>query len=409
MSSDSKTKYLILVPDGMADSCDEGCNPATCLAESKTPWMDRMAGAGVIGLTSTIPEGMAPASDVANLSILGYNPREVYSGRAPLEAASMGVLLRQRDLAFRLNLVTLDRNFTVMADHSADHISTPEARELIGTLGPDIEALGFSVTPGVSYRHLLIWENGPDNLITHPPHDFPGQPIAPNLPKGPGADKLIRLIIKSWKILERHPVNLRRVKRCQGPANSVWPWGQGKPPALKTLQERFGVTGSVVAAVDLIKGLGKYAGLEIINVQGATGYLDTNYHGKAQATIDALKHKDMVFLHVEAPDEAGHSGQKELKIKAIEDFDEKILSPVIEGLKQFDSWKILIMPDHQTPVETRVHEKGMVPFLILDSEAWNKFSGEPGVKFSEQAAKSTGKIVPEASKMIEILLGRENI
>lgn len=409
MSSDSNTKYLILVPDGMADSCDENGGQQTCLAESRTPWMDRMASAGIIGLTSTIPEGMAPASDIANLSIMGYNPAEVYSGRAPLEAASMGVLLRQRDLAFRLNLVTLDRNFTVMADHSADHISTPEARELIGTLGPDIEALGFSVTPGVSYRHLLIWENGPDGLVTFPPHDFPGQPIASRFPTGPGADKLIRLIIMSWKILDKHPVNLRRAKRCQGPANSVWPWGQGKPPVLKTLRERFNITGSVVAAVDLIKGLGKYSGLDIVNVEGATGYLDTNYHGKAEASLEALKHKDLVFLHVEAPDEAGHSGQKDLKIKAIEDFDEKILLPIMEGLKQFPSWKILIMPDHQTPVTTRVHESGMVPFLFLDSESWNKYSGEPTIAFSERAAASSGKIVPEASRMIEILLGRQEL
>jgi 2,3-bisphosphoglycerate-independent phosphoglycerate mutase len=321
----------------------------------------------------------------------------------------MGVTLRHSDLAFRLNLVTLDRNFTVMVDHSADHISTPEARELIGTLGPDIESLGFSVTPGVSYRHLLIWENGPDGLLTHPPHDFPGQPIASRLPTGPGADKLIRLIIKSWKILDRHPVNLRRAKRNQGSANSVWPWGQGKPPVLKTLKERFGITGSVVAAVDLIKGLGKYAGLEIVNVQGATGYLDTNYHGKAQATIEALKHKDLVFLHVEAPDEAGHSGQRDLKIKAIEDFDEKILTPVMEGLKQFDSWRILIMPDHQTPVTSRVHEKGKVPFLLVDSESWGKSSGDPAESFSEMVASSSGKVVNEASKMIEILLGREQV
>ncbi len=409
MSSDSKTKYLILVPDGMADSFEEQGGQLTCLEESKTPWMDRMAAAGIIGVTATIPEGMTPASDIANLSIMGYDPREVYSGRAPLEAASMGVFLRQRDLAFRLNLVTLDRNFTVMADHSADHISTPEARELIGTLGPEIESLGFSVTPGVSYRHLLIWENGPDGVLTHPPHDFPGQPIASKFPTGPGADKLIRLIIKSWKILDKHPVNLRRVKRCQGPANSVWPWGQGKPPLLKTLKERYGISGSVVAAVDLIKGLGKYAGLEIVNVQGATGYLDTNYHGKAQATIEELKRKDFVFLHVEAPDEAGHSGQKDLKVKAIEDFDEKIINPIMEGLKQFDSWRILIMPDHQTPVTTRVHERGKVPFLLLDSESWNKFSGEPSFSFTEKTALSSGHDVPKASKMIEILLDREKL
>ncbi|MGD9817539.1 MAG: cofactor-independent phosphoglycerate mutase [Desulfomonilaceae bacterium] len=409
MSSDSKTKYLILVPDGMADSCEEQGGLLTCLEESKTPWMDRMAAAGIIGVTTTIPEGMTPASDIANLSIMGYDPREVYSGRAPLEAASMGVFLRQRDLAFRLNLVTLDRNFTVMADHSADHISTPEARELIGTLGPEIESLGFSVTPGVSYRHLLIWENGPDGILTHPPHDFPGQPIASKFPTGPGADKLIRLIIKSWKILDKHPVNLRRVKRCQGPANSVWPWGQGKPPLLKTLKERYGISGSVVAAVDLIKGLGKYAGLEIVNVQGATGYLDTNYHGKAQATIEELKRKDFVFLHVEAPDEAGHSGQKDLKVKAIEDFDEKIITPIMEGLKQFDSWRILIMPDHQTPVTTRVHERGKVPFLLLDSESWKKFSGESSFSFTERTALSSGHDVPEASKMIEILLDRQKL
>lgn len=404
MSSDSKTKYLILVPDGMADSLDQGGD--TPLKDSKKPCMDRVASAGSMGLTWTVPEQMDPGSDVANLSLMGYSPADVYTGRAPFEAASMGVELGPDDLAFRMNLVTLDRNFTLMADHSADHISTPEAREIVASLAPYIEAMGMTVVPGVSYRNLLVWENGPEGCITHAPHDFPGEPVAARFPSGNGASTLLQLIIKSWRLLVEHPVNQRRKQRCQGAANSVWPWGQGKPPKMRTLRDRFGIEGCVVAAVDLVRGIGKYAGLRIVDVPGATGYLDTNYQGKVDAALESLKEGDFVFLHVEAPDEAGHSGQRDLKIKAIEDFDEKVVGPVLKGLEAFDRWRLIIVPDHQTPVATRVHTKGPVPFILLDSKDWNP-TREASVIFSEEAAAAAGKTVPDASKLLEMLLERE--
>ncbi|MFH1113211.1 MAG: cofactor-independent phosphoglycerate mutase [Pseudomonadota bacterium] len=409
MSSAYKKKYLILVPDGMADAPEGDLENGTPLAAARTPWMDKMASAGDIGLVRTIPEGIDPGSDVANLSILGYSPGEVYTGRAPFEAASMGIGLGQDDLAFRLNLVTLDRNYTIMADHSADHISSSEAREIIASLAPMIESLGLQLVAGISYRNLMVWGNGPEGCVTNAPHDFPGRPIDERLPSGPGADVLLRIIIKSWKILESHPVNLRRVKRHQGAANSVWPWGQGKPPRIKTFKERFDITGSVVAAVDLVRGIGSYAGLESVDVPGATGYLDTNYEGKAEAALAALKEKDFVYLHVEAPDEAGHSGQRDLKIKAIEDFDERIVGPILAGLKAFDQWRILLMPDHQTPVATRLHSSAPVPFILIDSRQWNASDKSQASGFSETAAMETGVYIDDATRMVKALLEKESL
>lgn len=404
MSSDSDGKYVILVPDGMADLPVPKLDGATPLKVAKTPWMDKLAAAGEPGLARTIPEGMEPGSDVANLSIMGYSPREVYSGRAPFEAASMGITLLPNDVAFRLNLVTLERNFTVMADHSADHISTSEAHDIISEMVPVAEQFGLAIVPGVSYRSLLVWRDGPEHCQTHAPHDIPGQFIATKLPTGEGADVLLRLIIKSWRLFETHPVNQRRKRRGQGPANSVWPWGQGRAPRIKTLKQRFGISGSVVAAVDLVRGIGKYAGLDVIDVPGATGYLDTNYQGKVDAALESLKEKDFVFLHVEAPDEAGHSGQLDLKIKAIEDFDEKIVGPVLTGLQQFPKWRLLIMPDHQTPIVTRRHSSDPVPFILLDSAKWDPDAKEPEEGFSEEKAAACGNSVEDASKMIELLL-----
>jgi len=409
MSSDSETKYVILVPDGMADALIPELDGGTPLEAARTPWMDRMSAAGTIGLARTVPEGMGPGSDVANLSIMGYSPALVYTGRAPFEAASMGVVLEENDLAFRLNLVTLERNYNVMSDHSADHISTPEAHELAAFLTPAVESFGMTLVPGVSYRNLLVWTDGPEGCVTHAPHDFPGEPIAQRFPSGPGADVLLRLIIRSWKLLENHPVNQRRIKRCQGPANSVWPWGQGRPPRIKTYREKFGITGAVVAAVDLVRGIGKYAGLDIIDVPGATGYLDTNYQGKVEAAMAALKERDFAFLHVEAPDEAGHSGQRDLKVKAIEDFDEKVVGPVLKGLEAFPRWRVLLIPDHQTPTATRVHSAEPVPFVMLDSGMWNPDAEEPDKGFSEHAALATGRMVEEASRMVEFLLEKEKL
>ena len=408
MSSDSETKYVILIPDGAADSPIPDLGNRTPLQAAETPWMDKMADAGTLGLTRTVPEGMDAGSDVAGLSIMGYSPGEIYSGRAPLEAASMGVDLTEHDLAFRLNLVKLDRNYSVMADHSADHITTAEAHVLMDALKPVLEPFGFALYPGVSYRHLLVWGNGPDGCVTHAPHDFLGEPIGSRFPSGAGADKMIRVIIESWKALESHPVNEDRLRRGQGPANSVWPWGQGKPPSMKTLTERFNITGSVVSAVDLLRGIGRYAGLEPIVVPGATGYLDTNYEGKVQAALDALKDEDFVFVHVEAPDETSHAGKLDLKIKAIEDFDKKVAGPILEGLAQFDHWRILLMPDHHTPLATRKHSPDPVPFLLLDSKEFPAESEQNSTGFSEEAAASADLFVDRADKLIEMLLQREN-
>ncbi|MFH0826029.1 MAG: cofactor-independent phosphoglycerate mutase [Pseudomonadota bacterium] len=403
MSSDSKAKYIILVPDGMADLPIPELGDQTPLEAADTPWMDRMASSGRIGLTRTVPEGMYPGSDVAGLSILGYRPSEVYTGRAPLEAASLGIELKPDETAFRLNLVTLDANFTIMNDHSADHITTAEAEQLISAIRPYVEEEGMKLFPGVSYRNILIWPGGPSDCHTHAPHDFPGQEINSRLPSGKNSDALLRLIIKSWKVFDNHPVNLARVRRGQKAANSIWPWGQGKAPKMRTITERFGVRGSVVAAVDLVKGIGKYAGLTAIDVPGATGYLDTNYQGKVKAALDSLTEGDFVLLHVEAPDEAAHSGKVDLKKKAIGDFDEKIVGPVLKGLAAFKSWRVLLMPDHRTPVSTRVHTDDPVPFIILDSEQWDP-EGEAKIPFSEKNAATHGTMIQHASELIEILL-----
>lgn len=409
MNSESKTKYLILVPDGMADVPVPELEDRTPLAVADTPWMDRMSSCGAIGTARTVPQGMEPGSDVANLSIVGYSPKEVYTGRAPFEAASMGIELGKDDVAFRLNLVWLDKNYTIMGDHSADHISSEEARELISALSPYVEVLGMKVYSGVSYRNLLVWMNGPDGCVTRAPHDFPGHEVDRLLPAGNGSDTLLRLIVKSWKLFENHPVNVRRLREGRLPANSIWPWGQGKAPQIKTLEQRFGITGSVVAAVDLIKGIGKYAGLEPLTVRGATGYLDTNYDGKVRAALRSLETKDFVFLHVEAPDEASHSGKRDLKIQAISDFDAKVVGPVLQGLKAFPKWRILLMPDHHTPVEGRIHTDSPVPFMVLDSDQWDPSGADSSRPFSEANAEASGIAVEDATKLIEVLVGKASL
>lgn len=394
-----------MVPDGMADHPMDEFGGRTPCEAANTPWMDKMAAAGMVGTARTVPEGMEPGSDVANLSILGYDPGAVYTGRAPFEAASMGVDLGENDIAYRLNLVTLDKNYTVMAEHSAGHITTEEAAELISTMGPITESMGITLYPGVSYRNLMVWRNGPNGMITVPPHDFAGEAVHPRLPSGPGAEVLLRIIIKSWKLFEHHPINRHRVSTGKLPANSVWPWGQGKRPRMQTLQERFGITGAVVAAVDLMKGIGRYAGLEALTIEGATGYLDTNYEGKVAATLNALEKGDLVFLHVEAPDEASHSGKPDLKIQAIEDFDARVAGPLLEGLSRFPHWRALLMPDHRTPLATRTHTAEPVPFILLDSEQWNPSMEGVHERFGERYAEKNGNLV-DAPKLLEMLLNR---
>ncbi len=407
MSSDFKTKHVILVPDGAADFPIPEIENKTPLEAALTPNMDRIANSGVIGLARTVPTGMDPGSDVANLSILGFSPNECYSGRAPLEAASMGVDLKDTDLALRLNMVTLNENYTIMRDHSSDHISSQEAEELIHSLEPLAGSMGFRLFPGVSYRHLLVWGRGPDSIETHPPHDFLGLPVDNKLPSGDGSQMLLKFIIASWKLLEVHPVNELRIRRGQGPANSVWPWGQGRRPKMVPHTEKFGITGTVISAVDLLRGIGKLAGLKAASNPEWTGYLDTNYQSKVDTALEALKDQDLVFLHVEAPDETGHGGKLDLKIKAIEDFDAKVCGPMLEGLSDYEHWRILLLPDHYTPLSLRTHSSEPTPFALLDSNDFSNTKEGPG--YSERIANQSGLILDNAHELFEILLGRKSL
>ena len=310
-------KYVILLGDGMADEALEELGGLTPLQHARTPRMDEIARRGVIGLAETVPAGFHPGSDVANLSVFGYDPATCYSGRSPLEAASMGVELGPDDVAFRLNLVTLAPQYgrLYMEDFSAGHITTAEARELIACLQEELGDARFSFHAGVSYRHLLVWHGGKDALSFTPPHDLTHQSIEGHLPQGDGAGELIQLTTSAQMLLSTHPVNLKRQKAGKPMANSIWLWGHGRAPRMTTLQEKYGLTGAVISAVDLIKGIGIYAGLDVIEVPGATGYIDTNYQGKAEAALEALQTRDFVYLHVEAPDEAAHAGNLDDKLQ----------------------------------------------------------------------------------------------
>ncbi len=371
-------KYIILLGDGMADWPMAELGGKTCLQAAKTPNLDSLATQGQVGMVHTVAEGFPPGSDVANLSVFGYDPRQYYTGRSPLEAASIGVHLAPSDVAFRCNLVTLrvtggksagtgGRRRAVMEDFSAGHISTQEARILMEEIDSKLSSDHVRFYSGVSYRHLMTWKGGKDNIECTPPHDIQDKDILDYLPRGDGDGFINELMEASYDILANHPVNKARVENNKRPANSIWLWGQGRRPSMPTFKEKYGVEGAVISAVDLIKGIGIYAGFEVINVPGATGWIDTNYVGKAEHALFALKSKDIVYLHVEAPDEAGHTGDLANKLKAIEDFDEFIVGNIIDGMKQFDEYRILALPDHPTPLEIRTHSSEPVPFVLYDS------------------------------------------
>src|SRR5512135_256898 len=322
-------KYIVIVGDGMADRPLKELDGKTALQKAPTPNMDRLAVGGILGRVRTVPEGMHPGSDVANLSILGYDPHRYYSGRAPLEAASIGVKLRKGDVAFRCNLVTLkynrSRTRAIMEDYSSGHITTGEATELIKEINAVFGTKSIKFYPGVSYRHLMVWNGGSADLECVPPHDITGKSILDYLPVGDGEEVIRKIMVDSVDVLSEHPINRKRVKNGQNPGNAVWFWGQGKKPALPTFRRKYSLDGALISAVDLTKGLGIYAGFRILDVPGITGYLDTNYKGKADAALKSLKETDFVYIHVEAPDEAGHSGKTKDKIKAIEDFDRLVV------------------------------------------------------------------------------------
>lgn len=360
------TKYIVLVGDGMADYPIEELGVRTPLEAARTPNMDFIAKNGTLGQAKTIPDKMTPASDVANLSILGYDPKKYYSGRGPLEAANLGIELEEDDVAFRCNLITASGD--TLLDYSAGHIKSTEAEKLIKFLDQKLGTNKLRFFNGISYRHLLLAKRGAElnlqKLKCLPPHDIAGQSITRNLPKGDNADLIIKLMQDSRQLLENHEINLVRLDLKENPANMIWLWGQGRKPDMPKFIDKFGITGSVISAVDLIKGLGRILGLEVINVPGATGYYDTNYQGKADAAIKSLKNNDFVFVHVEAPDEAGHNGDLREKLTAIERFDQIIVGSLLEYCKNEGDFRIMVLPDHATPISLKTHTPDLIPFAM---------------------------------------------
>jgi 2,3-bisphosphoglycerate-independent phosphoglycerate mutase len=396
-------KYIILQGDGMADYPLEMLGGKTPLEAAKTPNMDWLAVHGVFGMAHVIPEGFPPGSDVGNMSIMGYDPAVYHTGRSPLEAASMGVTLGANDIAFRCNLVTLggggDGMF--MEDFTAGHISTEEAAAIIADLARELGRDGIEFFAGVSYRHLMVWRNGKEQMATTPPHDITDRKVAAYLPSGDGADVLLKLTETAKPLLADHPVNKKRRAAGQRQATSIWLWGQGRAPALPSLTQRFGIRGGVISAVDIINGLGVYAGLERIFVPGITGFFDTNYRGKGEYGVSSLAKNDLVFIHVEATDEAGHMGDVEKKIQAIEDFDEKVVGTVLEKMAHRRDWRVLLMPDHPTAIALKTHVSDPVPFVLYSAEA-PRDNGNLG--YNEKDAATTGIVAKQAFRLMEALI-----
>lgn len=400
-------KYLVMLCDGMADEPNEALGNSTPMEKANKPCMNSLAAKAEVGIVKTVAEGLKPGSDVANLSVLGYEPAVYYSGRSPLEAASIGIDLKDTDVTLRCNLVTLSddedyENKTIL-DYCADDISSEEAKILIEYIQEKLGNDKFRFYPGVSYRHCLVWSNGnPHPGVLTPPHDITGKVITDYIPKGEAVDELYDLMKKSYDLLKDHPVNQARIARGKRPANSIWLWGEGTKPLLDNFSEKFGIKGSMISAVDLLKGIAICAGMNSVDVDGATGYLDTNFDGKCKAAIEEFKNgADLVYIHVEAPDECGHRGEIENKVKAIEMIDEHILGPVVEFLKGYDDFAVLVCPDHPTPLSIRTHTSTPVPYLIYDSK--NEINS--GVKvFCEKEARETGNYIEKGFTMMNYFL-----
>jgi len=399
-------KTIILLGDGMADVPLPELGGLTPLEAARTPNLDRIAALGALGMVRTVKPGFPPGSDVANLAVLGLDPSRYYSGRAPIEAVSIGVGLSENDTAFRINLVTIteDENGPVMEDYCAGHISTPEASELIEALKPRLmRHAGLSLYRGVEYRHLMVI-SGFDHpgLKTTPPHDIIGSPIKAYLPDD---DFLKGLITESMQVLKDHPVNRARALKGKRMASAIWPWGEGKGLRMPTLKEEFGISGAMISAVDLCKGLGKLRGMEVITVAGATGWIDTDYAGKAEAALAALERHDLVYVHIEAPDEAGHGGLLTEKIQAIEDIDAHVLGRMLPRLDtHVRDYRLLFMPDHPTPIPKRTHTADPVPFLVYESM---KKQAHPGQRFTEKDAAATGVFIEAGYELLGRLVRLE--
>ena len=401
----NETKYILLVGDGMGDYPLPQLDGKTPLEAARTPNMDRIAACG-IGLVNTIPDGLEPGSDTANLSLMGYDPATYHTGRGPFEAASMGVRLGENEVAFRMNLVTLKRKSDreiIMVSNSAGGISTEEAGILVEDLKKKMIVPGVRLYPGVAYRHLLVWEGGAENAETIPPHDVQGRNMASYLNPQSG-DAIVDITRMSWPFLEGHPINLSRKKEGLLPANSIWLWGQGKALKVPMFKEKFGLSGGVVSAVDLLKGIGVYAGLKTIDVEGATGYLDTNYSGKAEEALKALNELDFMFVHVEAPDEASHQGNISEKIQAIEAFDEKVVGAILLGMEKFEDYRILVASDHFTPISMRTHSND--PTLFAWAGKQELAEGKAIGGFSECFAQESGLHFKKGYELMPAFLGQ---
>lgn len=357
-------KTVMLIADGAGDVPCPALNNQSPLQAAAMPWTRRLGAAGEVLMVNTVPEGFPPGSDVANMGLLGYDARKNYTGRAPIEAAGGGIPMQPGEVAFRCNLVTTrDGN---MIDHSAGHITDAEAGELVAALQEAFNGEGRVLHQGVSYRHLLLWDNGPATATTHPPHEFLDQPVEPILPSGEGSEALLDLLERSKAILEAHPVNKARVAAGKNPATQIWLWGQGKALSLESFASRYSLSGGIVTAVDLVRGLGVLAGLETPKVEGATGFIDTNYEGKVEAAMKLLEDHNFAYVHIEAPDECGHLGEPEMKRDACSAFDAKVVGPIWEALEaRGEPYQIVVTMDHRTPCHLRGHSAEPVPMAIL--------------------------------------------
>ena len=408
-------KYLILLGDGMADLPIPELTMQTPLQSARKPNMDRLVRKSVCGMVKTIPDGMEPGSGPANMSVMGYDPNTYYTGRSPLEALSLGLDMSPDDMVFRCNLVSLSKDTDsdeyeemTMLDYSSGEISTAESTELIRALEKALSSDDLHFYPGRSYRHITIWQHGPASTVLTPPHDITGRNIREYMPSGEGSDRIIRLMKASREILKDHPVNVRRREKGLNTADSVWLWGQGTKPAMADFEKTYGRKGAVISAVDLIFGLGRCAGLEVIEVPGATGNLDTNFEGKGLAAMDAFRRGlDYVYVHVEAPDECGHHGDVHGKVYSIEQIDQKILAPAFDCLENSrletgEPFRIMVLPDHPTPIATRTHSELPVPFMLYDSSDLK----DSGVEcYCEAEAEKTGIRFESGPELFKAFIG----
>lgn len=401
-------KYIVVLCDGMADYPVDALGGKTPMEVAKKPNLDRLARFGETGLVKTVADGLKPGSDVANMSVMGYDPKTCYTGRSPLEAVSIGVNMLDTDIVFRCNLVTLsdEENYSdkTMVDYSGGDISTEEAHELIKAVEERFGNDVFKFYGGVSYRHCLVWHGGTLGLgKMTPPHDISGRVIGEYLSKSENAKPLIEMMKESFELLNNHPVNKKRVALGKRPANSIWLWGEGTKPSLPNFYEKYGLRGAVISAVDLLKGIAKCAGMDAPEVEGATGYIDTNFVGKAECALKELETKDFVYIHIEAPDECGHRNEPENKVRAIELIDEKIVGTLLPELRKFGEYKIMALPDHPTPIKTRTHASDPVPYLIYDS---TKEHDSGILSFTENTAKLSGNFVEVGYTLMDKFLAK---